>query len=365
MNIVSTWQRRVDMPLHTTFAISCGALTAVDSVLVGIRDGSGRLGLGEAAPFPVLTYDTGDLAAATVAELLGELPGKTVADALVYLYQTGWPAAAATSITACVAVEMALLDLQAQQRQVPLHALFGQAALPEAVTDITLPILEPGELAGFWQRFSAYGFPYVKIKVGASDVDADVERVLTLLRLAAPGTRISLDGNQGCSLVGAQKLLAELHRAGVEPLLFEQPLAAADLAGMAELTAAVTIPICADESVRTARDAERVIEQKAARMINLKFMKSGIAESQRIAALAQRAGLALMIGGMVESELAMTASLHFFCGSGAVEFCDLDTPFFFAAPLAESSPYAARSARLLLPQGPGLGLTLRREFLGG
>jgi L-alanine-DL-glutamate epimerase-like enolase superfamily enzyme len=365
MELVSAWYRRVSVPLHTTFAIAQGALTAVDSVLCGLRDSSGRLGLGEAAPFPVLTHDDAARAERTIGRLVAALCGQRVTAALGTLYQDLWPQACTDSITGCVAVEMALLDLRAQELRVPLAALFGDARLPAAVTDITLPILAAAELPAFWHRFSSYGFPYVKIKVGSEPVDAAVDRVLSLLRLAAPGTQISLDGNQGCTPQGARQLLATLKRAGVEPLLFEQPLPAADLAGMAALSAEVSTPICADESVCTAADAVRVIEQRAARVINLKFMKSGIAESQRIAALARAAGLELMIGGMVESELAMTASLHFYCGSGAVKYCDLDTPLFFSAPITDASPYRAGSARLELPARPGIGLLLRPQFLGG
>ena len=59
-------------------------------------------------------------------------------------------------------------------------------------------------------------------------------------------------------------------------------------------------------------------------------MKTGIAESLDIAAIARAAGLGLMIGGMVESMLAMTTSACFAAGLGGFAFVDLDTPMFLA-----------------------------------
>lgn len=86
--------------------------------------------------------------------------------------------------------------------------------------------------------------------------------------------------------------------------------------------------MCADESVKTLSDAIKIINEKCAQMFNLKFMKSGVRESLLIAEVARQCSIGLMIGGMVESEIAMTASLHAVCGTGVIRWCDLDTPFF-------------------------------------
>ena len=57
-------------------------------------------------------------------------------------------------------------------------------------------------------------------------------------------------------------------------------------------------------------------------------MKTGILHARKIALLAQAAGVKLMIGGMMESSLAMTTSAHVAAGLGCFDFIDLDTPFF-------------------------------------
>jgi L-alanine-DL-glutamate epimerase-like enolase superfamily enzyme len=83
--------------------------------------------------------------------------------------------------------------------------------------------------------------------------------------------------------------------------------------------------------VTSADDARRIVKERAAQVINIKLMKAGIATALDIAAVARDAGLALMIGGNVESILAMTGSACFAAGQGGFRFADLDTPFFLAA----------------------------------
>ena len=66
-------------------------------------------------------------------------------------------------------------------------------------------------------------------------------------------------------------------------------------------------------------------------MINVKIMKSGVFEAWDMIRAAQAHGLGLMVGGMVETELAMTTSACLAAGIGGFTFVDLDTPLFMAA----------------------------------
>jgi L-alanine-DL-glutamate epimerase-like enolase superfamily enzyme len=83
--------------------------------------------------------------------------------------------------------------------------------------------------------------------------------------------------------------------------------------------------------VVTAADARRVAQAGAAQVINLKLMKAGIAAALDLVAVARETGLGLMIGGNVESILAMTTSACFAAGQGGFTFADLDTPLFLAS----------------------------------
>ena len=105
--------------------------------------------------------------------------------------------------------------------------------------------------------------------------------------------------------------------------------------------------VAADETVTTAADARRVVAERSAQVINIKLMKAGVAEALEIAAVAKGAGLALMIGGNVESILAMTVSACFAAGQGGFTFADLDTPMFLASNPFDGG-YALHGGRISL-----------------
>lgn len=359
--IVTAQVRPLCSTLHLPFHISQGSVEEVQNVLIVLRDAEGTESIGEAAPFPVLTGDTQQTVLPACQQLVDALLGLTPAAALCRLHDELWLSYPKTP-TALAGVELALWDLHARQLGLPLAALWGRAELRSAETDITLPRLQADEVATFHRHFARYQFPFVKVKVGGGSVSDDVARVMALVDCVGPSLRLSLDGNQGLTESDAALLIDKLAEYQVQPLFFEQPLAADDLAGMARLCRRISIPVCADESVRSVHDAIRVFESRAATMVNLKFMKSGVRESLLIAELARRHRMPLMIGGMVETEIAMTASLHAVCGTGLISVCDLDTPFFLTERFTESSPYHGCSAQLALPGGNGLGLSLRRDL---
>jgi len=84
-------------------------------------------------------------------------------------------------------------------------------------------------------------------------------------------------------------------------------------------------PVAADESVRSPEDALRVIEARAAGVLNIKLAKTGVRGALDIAALARAAGLKLMIGCMQETARGLSPSVHLACGLGAFSYCDLDS----------------------------------------
>jgi L-Ala-D/L-Glu epimerase len=85
-------------------------------------------------------------------------------------------------------------------------------------------------------------------------------------------------------------------------------------------------------------------------------MKAGIAEALDIAAICRAAGIGLMIGGMVESILAMSVSAHFAAGQGDFAFVDLDTPMFMAEQ-PFTGGFAQQGGRLSVAEcGPGHGV---------
>jgi L-alanine-DL-glutamate epimerase-like enolase superfamily enzyme len=144
----------------------------------------------------------------------------------------------------------------------------------------------------------------------------------------APDAPLIVDANGGYTPEEATRLLDRLDARGVALELFEQPVSPANWAEFRRRTATKGVRLCADESARSAADVLRLIRDDAVDAVNIKPMKYGVVEALAIWSLTRAAGKEIMIGGMVESSLSMTFSVHLAAGLGGFSYADLDTPMF-------------------------------------
>jgi L-alanine-DL-glutamate epimerase-like enolase superfamily enzyme len=321
---------RLDLALREPFGIASGAQDVARNVLVTVELADGTLGYGEAAPFPAYNGETQEAAARGVERARALVEGEDVRSWRAIARALGEPLEGAAS--ARCAIEAALLDALTKRARMPLWAFFGGAST-SLETDLTITTGSVEHARAAAADLAARGFRTAKIKVGGVSVAEDVARVVAAHR-AAPACALVLDANASLVAADAIALVAALRSAGVAIALFEQPVAKGDLAGLAAVGAHAGVLVAADESAVTAADGLRLAASRAAGVVNVKLMKAGIAEALDLAAVARAAGLGLMIGGMVESTLAMTVSACFAAGLGGFSFVDLDTPFFL-----ESEPF--------------------------
>lgn len=318
MRVIRASARALDVAMKQAFGISGGAQEHAKNVLVTIELEDGTVGLGEAAPFPAFNGETQE---AVLAALDGALPSLDGRDAREPLDLDAMPASARC------AIETALVDARARADGVPLHRFFGGAE-ETLVTDITIVTGSADDAerdAHAWPRFRT-----LKIKVGGQDVDHDVKRVLAI-QSARPDAKLMLDANGGFSVDEALALAGALTSRGVRIAQFEQPIAPGSWEALAEVRAKTGLRIAVDESVARASDVEAAVRHRAADAVNVKIMKSGIHEAIAIARAAERAGIDRMIGGLVETRLAMGTSACIAAGLGGFLVVDLDTPLFLAS----------------------------------
>lgn len=364
----------LSVPLCEPFVIATGRVdvTRAAQVKIVLRNevtGQTAWGLGEgAALWPVTVEDQPEvLAALDVA--MKFLSGTTVSlpavDGVTPLdlrdmqeCSARLDAAIPTSPVARAAVETALCDAWARAVGLPLRTLLGGAvgaATKTLESDITIPIADPAQMAERAREWAKLGFTHFKVKVG-KHLDADIAALLAIHE-AVPGARFRIDANAGFSAEAAIRLVRAVEANQLVVECYEQPCGQDQLEAMAIVTAALDIPIIADESVKCLEDLEKVIVAKAADGVNLKLVKSGgplgcLAIGRR----AKECGMPLMIGGMVETRLGMTAGAHVAAALGGVEFVDLDTAWLLAADPYEGRGYTAVGPRYVLPDEPGLGI---------
>ncbi len=338
-------------PLNQPFRTSLGTHDRMENALFVLELADGTRGYGEAGIAPHITGETLAQTMQSLQKVGAQLVGKPVTDYLTIISQ--WHEGLAANKAALAAVEGALLDALTRQLRIPLWKFFGDRCV-KLVSDITIVIADLAETEASVRHYYRRGFRAFKVKIG-KDFALDLERVAAVVKLA-PRCRLYLDANQGFSAEETLKFLRELKQRlvaqrrrqglrgggrasyvharpaqslrsfGIE--LLEQPVPAQDWEGLKKVSRLSEVPVCADESVRSVGEAVRIIREKAAPVINLKLMKTGIIRSREIARLAHAKGIKLMMGGMLESSLAMTTAAHLAAGLGCFDFIDLDTPFF-------------------------------------
>lgn len=339
------------VPTADPFVIATGEVNATRSVLVRATAG-GQTGLGEGSCLPPVTREDQPEALAAIEAAAPTFLGVATLPAL----RDALDARLSAFPVARAAVEVAVLDAWARADRQPLWRMLGGPFEAVAVeTDITIPILPPERMAELARQWWARGFKKLKVKAG-KDLDHDL-RALEAIRQAAPRAAFQPDANGGLSVEGALAWLAGAKRLGAQVLCFEQPCATVD--ELFELSRQTSVPLIADESVKTLKDFAVVALRGAAAGVNLKLAKSGgILEAQAIGRAARERGMLVMVGGMVETRLGMTAAAHLGAALGGADFADLDTAFLLTEERFEGG-YRDEGALLHLSDAPGLGISVR------
>lgn len=340
-----------DVPLVDPFVVATSRLYAAQNVFVRMTLNDGTVGYGEIAPFPGISDENRETSLVQAQVLGNHLLGRS---ALNY-QRLGRELAelAPDHPAARCGMETALLDALTRAAKFPLWALWGGADVRPRETDVTIPITSverTSELAGTWHD---RGFRVFKMKVG-HDVDDDVRRLEAVHRRYADVSFV-IDPNQGYTREEAACFIRGVTRSGAAIVLLEQPLARDDLEGHARLRRDFQVHVAVDESARSLDDLKAVVQQRAANYLNVKITKSGLLDGVAMASFAKASGLNVMIGGMVETRVAMGCSYGLVMGLGHVDVLDLDTPLLLGTDPVTGG-YTYNGARLQPWDGPGLDL---------
>lgn len=347
---------KAEIPLRHPFRIATMVTTAAEIVFVRISTADGLVGWGEAAPLRSINGETQATCLAACFDLAGFLVGQVFGSTVeaVALMES----VLAGQATARSALDMALFDLEAQQAGKPLVEFLGGHAR-KMPTDLTIAIVPPGEAHDQAEAIVSDGYSAIKVKLGDGP-DNDVARV-TAVRDAAPQAAIRVDANQAYDAQTALGLLQALAKFDIE--FCEQPVKRYDHLGLGRLHATSPVPIMADESVFTARDATELLRNEKCNLLNIKLSKSGgLAEGKKIAQYAASQGARCMHGGMVETRLGSTGAAHLASSDPVFQWFDLDSFHSHSAdPVLGGMIHENGDA--VLPSAPGLGATVDPGFL--
>jgi L-alanine-DL-glutamate epimerase-like enolase superfamily enzyme len=328
-----TWEP-ITLDLKTTFRIAHGASEQRHNVLVYLDEG-----IGEAAGVPYLGESQ-----TVILDYLNSVVEHFKDDSIEI--EKSLEALPLGSSSGRAALDIALHDLWGKRQGIPLYQLLGIRLEQTPSTSLTIAMDHPEKMA---QKAKRSGWPIIKIKLGSADDEAIVRSIREETDAA-----IRVDANASWTREQADRLIPRLAEYGLE--LVEQPLTVGDIEGLRWLRDRNPgVKIFADESIRS---PQNVIDHAGAvDGVVIKLMKSGgIRSAMQMIEIARSFDMQIMLSCMVESSVGVTAAAHL---ASLCEYIDLDGPL-----LIRNDPYRGvlyRGAKLVLPEGPGLGVVRRKE----
>jgi L-alanine-DL-glutamate epimerase-like enolase superfamily enzyme len=315
---VEAWS--LPMPLAVPYTIAYETVSRTTCVFLRLKTDGPLVGYGCAAPDLAVTGETprqvlasveADIAPALVG---GDPLGMAAIMETLRVPLQNQPAAMAMA-------DMALYDLLGKAAGLPLYRLLG-GYRNSIATSVTVGIGSEADSVARAAELVRQGFGIIKLK-GGEDVEADIARVRRVRETIGPSIRLRFDANQGYNVSEALRFADATSDCRIE--LLEQPTPREALHLLGRVTRRTEVPVMADESLASVRDAFKLASQQLVDLVNIKLMKvGGIANALQINAVARAAGIEVMVGCMDEAALAIAAGLHFALARPNVVYADLD-----------------------------------------
>jgi len=357
MKILHTDIYKFSIPMHP-FTIATGTMHFAQNIFIRVYTDAGFYGVGECSAFPMIVGETQATCfemAKDFAAIWKNKDASVIEERLQELHSY-----TAFNATIKSAFDMALYDLAAKAADQPLYKyLSGEKK--ELETDLTIGIDTPARMANTAIDFVKRGVRIIKIKLGKNAAE-DVERVRGIREVVGPDIMLRIDANQGWSYEDALYALKAMEPYNIQ--FCEQPMRRWNDDKLPALVKQSPIKIMADESVFDHHDARRIIAAGACDYVNIKFAKSGgIWEAQKIHDVCRQHNIPCMMGGMLESRVALTAFGHFALSHNNIIFYDMDTCMLGHKTDPVKGGIQYKGFFLEVPDEPGIGADADEAFL--
>ena len=340
--------REFALDLRTPLGTAKGEITERRGLLVGVEregtDGSRVRGVGEAAPLTPWTESYDDCAASLRG--LSEADDDTQEEESDGLLAGLGPAARH-------AVTLAATDAAARAADVPLAEHL--AAATDDVAD-TVPVNgtvgdgSVAETVAAAEAAVADGVDCLKLKVGARDVDADLDRLHAVRDAVGDEVTLRADANGAWAREEAERAVDVL--ATLDFAYVEQPLAADDLAGHADLRGR-GVDVALDESVNRVGESPRSLADYADVVVLKPMAQGGPRATVALARHLRSQGVTPVVTTTIDAVVARTAAVHVAAAIPDVPACGLATADLLADDLA-ADPCPVVDGSVSVPQGPGV-----------
>ena len=314
---------RLTLDLDDPFTIARGTQATAENVVVRVTDDEGTTGIGAAAP-SAHYGETADTVAAVLPDLLAVVEDAGDPHSLDRIERRLRETVRANPAARC-AISIALHDLVGKRLDLPLYRYWGLDADETVSTSYTIGLDSIERMREKTATAVDAGHSILKVKLGT---ERDRE-IMAAVRDAASDARIRVDANEAWTPPEAVDMIETLAAFDVE--FVEQPVPVDSSDGLRYVHGRSALPIAADESCVTLADVPRIADR--ADIANIKLMKcGGLREAKRMIHAARAHGLEVMLGCMIESNVAIAAGCHL---APLLDYADLDGSLLLA-----DDPYA-------------------------
>jgi O-succinylbenzoate synthase len=256
-------------------------------------------------------------------------------------------------------LEAAIWDLAARKNETSLAKQIGGGARHEIGCGVSIGIQDsvPQLIKKIETEVNA-GYQRIKMKIKPGwDVD-----VIREVRAAFPDIRLMADANSAYTLADIDHLqkLDEFNL-----MMIEQPLAHDEIIDHVALQSNLITPICLDECIRSAHQAEQAIRMQACRIINIKLGRvGGFAEAKRVHDVAQAHGVPVWCGGMLESGIGRAHNIALSTLPNFVLPGDVSaSKRYWARDIITPAVEVSAHGTITVPTGPGFGYEIDHDFM--
>jgi muconate cycloisomerase len=350
----------VDLPTIRPHKLSVATMNGQTLMLVKVHFSDGVVGIGEGTTIGGLAYG-------------GESPEtmKVAIDTYFAPVMIGENASRVQALMARIgkmvkenrfaksAVETALLDAQGKRLGLPVSELLGGRRRDRLAVAWTLASGDTAkDIAEAEKMLDLRRHRIFKLKIGAKSIREDIAHVAAIKRALGDRGAVRVDVNMAWSETEAAFGMAALADVGCE--LVEQPVSSA--AALARLVRRFPVALMADESLTGPESAFEIARVQGADVFAIKIEQSGgLFNAQRVATIADAAGIGLYGGTMLEGAVSTAASAHLFATFANLQWgTELFGPLLLTEEILKT-PLDYSDFELTVPAGPGLGIELDEE----
>jgi L-alanine-DL-glutamate epimerase-like enolase superfamily enzyme len=346
----------VSLPMGREVRSALHAMDAIECALVEIED-DGLVGIGYTFAFSRDEAEAIRASMRYLTEVIADADPRSTLECWQRMMRaSNFTGSCGLAMLALGAIDTALWDLKGKRASMPLFRLLGggRTSIPVYMTG---GFLEQS-LDDIREEVSVLrdlGIANYKIKLGSGDWKVDLERVAAIKEIAGDDIAVAIDVNQNWSLRDARLAVNVLNR-DFDVYWLEEPIAASDIAGLAELRQRSLAPIAAGETLHTPQGIRPLLDQRAVDVLMPNMMRlGGPTGYQQVLALAELANVT------VSSHVYPEISLHLMSGVANPDVIEY-MPTWWERLFDDDRPHV-ENGRMFLSERPGLGFGFSEEAI--